>query len=92
MGMDPSQCDKATIQLFRDKFFGSDAQEKKSKSSKSKTKKKAKKPDMENEDNDTLLINTKEADIHLAKAHMAGRHNKATKNHEGAIQKAGAVV
>lgn len=64
MGMEPSECDPATIELFRSKFFGSD----KKASSKKEKQKKSKKQnvlDKMQEDESAIVKNRREADIHI---------------------------
>ena len=61
--MEPSECDPATIDLFRKKFFGD--KKPKTKLEKQKKSKKANKLDALEEDESALLKNRKEADIHI---------------------------
>lgn len=56
MGMDPDTCDPATIELFKNKFFGAEAK---------KPKKKKSKVREIGEDEEAMLRNHKEGDIHL---------------------------
>jgi len=84
MGMDPSQCDPATIELFRAKFFGDSdkvsKQKKKERSRKANTK-----DDKLGEDEEALKLHHNEADIHMTKAKAKSRKTKQNNQDEGVI-------
>jgi U3 small nucleolar RNA-associated protein 14 len=90
MGMDPSNCDPATIALYRNKFFGSTSAKSESKPKNKKANKKNK--PVEEEVNSLLATHT-ESDIHLKTDSLLKKRGKAfSKNKEGKIQKEGALV
>ena len=71
MGWDPSECDPATLDLLRQKFFGDSGSsgdkkdKKKSKAQKQRDSKKANVVDKFKEDDAALLVHHKEQDVHL---------------------------
>jgi hypothetical protein len=92
MGIDPTKCDKATISLFKEKFFG-DSSQKPEQKKKSKTKMKKRQQAMNKndggEDDETALnLHQTEADIHRPNDKLkAKRTSTLGKNQEGIIQK-----
>lgn len=86
MGIDPEKCDKATIELFKKKFFGDGGKDQSDKKTKKKHKKQ-RKPSGDNDEDDTaLLMHHREEDIHMPKQNLKKNRGSAfNKNNEGQI-------
>jgi len=65
MDMDPAQCDPVTLDLIRNKYFGSE-DKKQAKDKKRKASQKNNVVDRFEEDEGAALVNRSEADIHIS--------------------------